>query len=143
MKPIVKQFKYGKHTIILETGAMARQADAAVMASMDDTSVFVTVCGVKDAVGEDRDFFPLTVDYQERSYAAGRIPGGYFKREGRPSEGETLIARLIDTSVICCRLATQWSQSGHTSHFGAPFGRQTTAPNSIKLCVKSPQRSLG
>lgn len=60
MKPIVKQFKYGKHTITLETGAMARQADAAVMASMDDTSVFVTVCGVKDAVGEDRDFFPLT-----------------------------------------------------------------------------------
>lgn len=99
MKPIVKQFKYGKHTITLETGAMARQADAAVMASMDDTSVFVTVCGVKDAVGEDRDFFPLTVDYQERSYAAGRIPGGYFKREGRPSEGETLIARLIDRPI--------------------------------------------
>ena len=78
---------------------MGRQADAAVMASMDDTSVFVTVCGVKEAAGEDRDFFPLTVDYQERSYAAGRIPGGYFKREGRPSEGETLIARLIDRPI--------------------------------------------
>ena len=99
MKPIVKQFKYGKHTVTLETGAMGRQADAAVMASMDDTSVFVTVVGVKDAVGEDRDFFPLTVDYQERAYAAGRIPGGYFKREGRPSEGETLIARLIDRPI--------------------------------------------
>ncbi|MGN1392893.1 MAG: polyribonucleotide nucleotidyltransferase [Succinivibrionaceae bacterium] len=99
MKPIVKQFKYGKHTITLETGAMGRQADAAVMASMDDTSVFVTVCAVKEAVEEDRDFFPLTVDYQERSYAAGRIPGGYFKREGRPSEGETLIARLIDRPI--------------------------------------------
>ncbi|MEE0987155.1 MAG: polyribonucleotide nucleotidyltransferase [Succinivibrionaceae bacterium] len=99
MKPIVKTFKYGRHTVTLETGAMGRQADAAVMASMDDTSVFVTVCGVKEAAGEDRDFFPLTVDYQERSYAAGRIPGGYFKREGRPSEGETLIARLIDRPI--------------------------------------------
>ena len=99
MKPIVKQFKYGKHTITLETGAMGRQADAAVMASMDDTSVFVTVVGVKEAVEEDRDFFPLTVDYQEKSYTAGRIPGGYFKREGRPSEGETLIARLIDRPI--------------------------------------------
>ena len=99
MKPIVKQFKYGKHTITLETGAMSRQAGAAVMARMDDTSVFVTVVGVKEDVEEDRDFFPLTVDYQEKSYAAGRIPGGYFKREGRPSEGETLIARLIDRPI--------------------------------------------
>ncbi len=99
MKPIVKTFKYGRHTITLETGAMGRQADAAVMASMDDTSVFVTVVGVKDAVKDDQDFFPLTVDYQERTYAAGRIPGGYFKREGRPSEGETLIARLIDRPI--------------------------------------------
>src|SRR5574344_1895151 len=78
---------------------MGRQADAAVMASMDDTSVFVTVCGVKEVAAEDRDFFPLTVDYQERTYAAGKIPGGYFKREGRPSEGETLIARLIDRPI--------------------------------------------
>ncbi len=101
MNPIVKQFKYGRHTITLETGAMGRQADAAVMASMDDTSVFVTVVGKKDKdpLKEDQDFFPLTVDYQERSYAAGRIPGGYFKREGRPSEGETLIARLIDRPI--------------------------------------------
>ncbi|MFC0309865.1 polyribonucleotide nucleotidyltransferase [Gallibacterium trehalosifermentans] len=98
MTPIVKQFKYGQHTVTLETGAIARQATAAVMASMDDTSVFVTVVAKKD-VKEGQDFFPLTVNYQERSYAAGRIPGGFFKREGRPSEGETLIARLIDRPI--------------------------------------------
>ncbi|WP_373818325.1 polyribonucleotide nucleotidyltransferase [Glaesserella sp.] len=98
MTPIVKQFKYGQHTVTLETGAIARQATAAVMASMDDTTVFVTVVAKKE-VKEGQDFFPLTVDYQERTYAAGRIPGGFFKREGRPSEGETLIARLIDRPV--------------------------------------------
>ena len=98
MTPIVKQFKYGQHTVTLETGAIARQATAAVMASMDDTTVFVTVVTKKD-VKEGQDFFPLTVDYQERTYAAGRIPGGFFKREGRPSEGETLVARLIDRPV--------------------------------------------
>ncbi|MFA9499759.1 polyribonucleotide nucleotidyltransferase [Mannheimia sp. E30BD] len=98
MTPIVKQFKYGQHTVTLETGAIARQATAAVMASMDDTTVFVTVVAKKD-VKEGQDFFPLTVDYQERTYAAGRIPGGFFKREGRPSEGETLVARLIDRPV--------------------------------------------
>ena len=98
MTPIVKQFKYGQHTVTLETGAIARQATVAVMASMDDTTVFVTVVAKKD-VKEGQDFFPLTVDYQERTYAAGRIPGGFFKREGRPSEGETLVARLIDRPV--------------------------------------------
>lgn len=98
MNPIVKQFKYGQHTVTLETGAIARQATAAVMASMDDTTVFVTVVAKKD-VKEGQDFFPLTVDYQERTYAAGKIPGGFFKREGRPSEGETLIARLIDRPI--------------------------------------------
>ncbi|WP_411354433.1 polyribonucleotide nucleotidyltransferase [Tolumonas auensis] len=77
---------------------MARQATAAVMVSMDDTAVLVTVVGKKEAV-EGRDFFPLTVNYQERTYAAGRIPGGFFKREGRPSEGETLTARLIDRPI--------------------------------------------
>lgn len=96
--PIVKQFKYGQHTVTLETGAIARQATAAVMASMDDTTVFVTVVAKKE-VKEGQDFFPLTVNYQERTYAAGRIPGGFFKREGRPSEGETLIARLIDRPI--------------------------------------------
>ena len=98
VNPIVKQFKYGQHTVTLETGAIARQATAAVMASMDDTSVFVTVVAKKD-VKEGQDFFPLTVNYQERTYAAGRIPGGFFKREGRPSEGETLVARLIDRPI--------------------------------------------
>lgn len=98
MTPIVKQFKYGQHTVTLETGAIARQATAAVMASMDDTTVFVSVVAKKD-VKEGQDFFPLTVNYQERTYAAGRIPGGFFKREGRPSEGETLIARLIDRPI--------------------------------------------
>lgn len=98
MTPIVKQFKYGQHTVTLETGAIARQATAAVMASMDDTAVLVSVVAKKE-VREGQDFFPLTVDYQERTYAAGRIPGGFFKREGRPSEGETLVARLIDRPV--------------------------------------------
>ncbi len=98
MNPIVKTFQYGQHTVTLETGVMARQATAAVMASMDDTAVFVSVVGKKEAV-EGRDFFPLTVNYQERAYAAGRIPGGFFKREGRPSEAETLIARLIDRPI--------------------------------------------
>ena len=77
---------------------MARQATAAVMVSMDDTAVFVTVVGQKKAK-PGQDFFPLTVNYQERTYAAGKIPGGFFRREGRPSEGETLIARLIDRPV--------------------------------------------
>ena len=90
-----QKFQYGRHTVTLETGIMARQATAAVMVNMDDTAVFVTVVANKK-VKEGQDFFPLTVNYQERTYAAGRIPGGFFKREGRPSEGETLIARLID-----------------------------------------------
>ncbi|ABM02668.1 Polyribonucleotide nucleotidyltransferase [Psychromonas ingrahamii 37] len=98
MTPIVKSFQYGEHTVTLETGVMARQATAAVMCSMDDTCVFVSVVG-KNADNQERDFFPLTVNYQEKTYAAGKIPGGFFKREGRPSEDETLIARLIDRPV--------------------------------------------
>ncbi|QFI53751.1 polyribonucleotide nucleotidyltransferase [Aeromonas simiae] len=98
MNPTVKSFQYGQHTVTLETGMMARQATGAVMVSMDDTCVFVTVVGKKEA-DLSRDFFPLTVNYQERTYAAGRIPGGFFRREGRPSEGETLIARLIDRPI--------------------------------------------
>jgi len=96
--PITKSFQYGQHTVTLETGVIARQATAAVLASMDDTSVLVTVVGKKEAKA-DQDFFPLTVNYQEKAYAAGKIPGGFFKREGRPSEGETLIARLIDRPI--------------------------------------------
>nr|WP_038142006.1 polyribonucleotide nucleotidyltransferase [Vibrio nigripulchritudo] len=98
VNPIVKTFQYGNHTVTIETGAIARQATAAVMVNMDDTAVFVSVVGKKEAV-EGQDFFPLTVNYQERTYAAGKIPGGFFKREGRPSEGETLTARLIDRPI--------------------------------------------
>jgi len=98
VNPIVKSFEYGQHTVTLETGVIARQADAAVLASMGDTTVLVTVVGKKEAEA-GRDFFPLTVNYQEKSYAAGKIPGGFFKREGRPSEDETLIARLIDRPI--------------------------------------------
>ena len=87
--------QYGQHSITFETGEIARQADGAVMVSMGDTVVLVTVVGSKDS-NPDKDFFPLTVDYQERIYAAGRIPGSYFKREGRPTEKEVLTSRLID-----------------------------------------------
>ncbi|WP_417348366.1 polyribonucleotide nucleotidyltransferase [Ferrimonas sp.] len=98
MNPVIKSFEYGRHTVTLETGVIARQADAAVLASMGDTTVLVTVVGKKQA-DPGRDFFPLTVNYQEKTYAAGKIPGGFFKREGRPSEGETLTARLIDRPI--------------------------------------------
>lgn len=95
MSHISKAVQYGAHTLTLETGEIARQADAAVIASLGDTAVLVTVVGRKDA-DPNKDFFPLTVDYQEKTYAAGKIPGGFFKREGRPSEKETLTCRLID-----------------------------------------------
>jgi polyribonucleotide nucleotidyltransferase len=90
-----KTLSYGKHQLTLETGEIARQSSGAVMVSLDDTVVLVTVVGRKDAK-PDQDFFPLTVDYQERTYAAGKIPGSFFKREGRPSEKEILTSRLID-----------------------------------------------
>ncbi len=95
MKAIKKTISYGRHQLTLETGEIARQADGAVLVSLDDTVVLVTVVG-KTEVKPGQDFFPLTVDYQERTYAAGKIPGGFFKREGRPSEKETLTSRLID-----------------------------------------------
>ncbi|OUS31336.1 polyribonucleotide nucleotidyltransferase [Thalassotalea sp. 42_200_T64] len=98
MTPITKTFEYGQHTVTLETGVIARQATAAVMASMDDTCVLVSVVGKKEAKA-GQDFFPLTVNYQEKTYAAGKIPGGFFKREGRPSEEETLTCRLIDRPI--------------------------------------------
>ena len=98
MNPIRKQFKYGEHLVTLETGEIARQADAAVMVDMAGTVVLVTAVGKREA-SPDTDFFPLRVDYQEKAYAAGKIPGGFFKREGRPSEKETLTARLIDRPV--------------------------------------------
>ena len=89
-----KTFQYGQHTITFETGEIARQADGAVMVSMGDTVVLVTVVGSKK--NSDKDFFPLTIDYQERIYAAGRIPSSFYKREGRPTEKDTLTSRLID-----------------------------------------------
>ncbi len=93
-----KTFSYGPHTVTLETGELARQADGAVLATMGETVVLVTACAAKSAV-PGRDFFPLTVNYIEKTYAAGRIPGGFFKREGRPSERETLTSRLIDRPI--------------------------------------------
>src|SRR5690625_2033463 len=93
-----KEFKFGDDTIVLETGHYARQATGAVMVTSGDTSVLVTAVAKKEA-DPSKDFFPLTVNYQERTYAAGRIPGGFFKREGRPSEKETLTSRLIDRPI--------------------------------------------
>ncbi|MCB1819081.1 MAG: polyribonucleotide nucleotidyltransferase [Chromatiaceae bacterium] len=98
MNPIKKTFQFGEHTVTLETGEIARQADAAVMVNMADTVVLVTVVYDKN-LDSGRDFFPLTVDYQEKTYAAGKIPGGFFRREGRPSEKEILTSRLIDRPI--------------------------------------------
>lgn len=98
MNPVIKQFKFGEQNFTLETGRIARQATGAVLVSTDDVSVLVTVVGAKQPAA-GKDFFPLSVHYQEKTYAAGRIPGGYFKREGRPSEKETLTSRLIDRPI--------------------------------------------
>ena len=95
---ITKTFQYGQHQVTLETGEIARQASGAVLVSIEDTVVLATVVAKKDAK-PGQDFFPLTVDYMEKTYAAGRIPGGFFKREGRPSEKETLTSRLIDRPI--------------------------------------------
>ena len=97
MNPIRKEFQYGEHRVVMETGEIARQANGAVLINMADTVLLVTVVG-KTADG-GRDFFPLTVNYQEKTYAAGKIPGGFFKREGRPAEKETLTCRLIDRPI--------------------------------------------
>ncbi len=98
MGAIKKSFQYGDHTVTIETGEIARQADGAVLVTMNETVVLVTAVGLKKAT-PGRDFFPLTVNYQEKTYAAGRIPGGFFKREGRPTEKETLTSRLIDRPI--------------------------------------------
>lgn len=95
---VSKTFQYGQHSVTLETGEIARQASGAVMVSVEDTVVLATVVAKKDAK-PGQDFFPLTVDYIEKTYAAGKIPGGFFKREGRPSEKETLTSRLIDRPI--------------------------------------------
>jgi len=96
--PIRKEFKYGNDTVILETGKVARQATGAVLVTIGNTTVLATVVGRKSA-NPDAGFFPLTVNYQEKTYAAGKIPGGFFKREGRPTEKETLTSRLIDRPI--------------------------------------------
>ncbi|MBU0753296.1 MAG: polyribonucleotide nucleotidyltransferase [Gammaproteobacteria bacterium] len=98
LTPIKKSFTYGAHTVTLETGEIGRQSDGAVLVNMDDTVVLATVVAKREAKA-GQDFFPLTVDYIEKFYAAGRIPGGFLKREGRPSEKETLISRLIDRPI--------------------------------------------
>ena len=98
MSATKKSFQYGAHAVTIETGELARQADGAVLVSMGDTVVLVTAVGLKKPT-PGRDFFPLTVNYQEKTYAAGRIPGGFFKREGRPTEKETLTSRLIDRPI--------------------------------------------
>ena len=98
LNPIRKEFKYGNDTVVMETGKVARQATGAVMVSIGGTSVLTTVVGRKTAK-PGQDFFPLTVNYQEKTYAAGKIPGGFFKREGRPTEKETLTSRLIDRPI--------------------------------------------
>jgi polyribonucleotide nucleotidyltransferase len=98
INPVRKTFQWGGHQVTLETGRIARQATGAVLVSMDDVSVLCTVVGAKTAK-EGQDFFPLSVHYQERTYSAGKIPGGFFKREGRPSEKETLTSRLIDRPI--------------------------------------------
>ncbi len=95
MSVVKKSFQYGSHELVLETGEFARQAGGAVMVTMDDTVVLVTAVVMKEA-DPGRDFFPLTINYQEKTFAAGKIPGGFFKREGRPAEKETLTSRLID-----------------------------------------------
>ena len=97
MNPVRKQFQYGDRTVTIETGEIARQADGAVIIDVEGTTLLVTVVGKKEPSGGD--FFPLTVNYMEKAYAAGKIPGGFFKREGRPSEQETLISRLIDRPI--------------------------------------------
>ena len=98
MEVFEKKFKYGKNEVVIETGRIARQATGAVLVSVDNTSVLCTVVGAKEAKS-GADFFPLGVHYQEKAYASGKIPGGFFKREGRPSEKETLTSRLIDRPI--------------------------------------------
>ena len=98
MNPVIKKFKYGNQDVTLETGRIARQAAGSVMVTIDDTSVLVAVTGSKEAK-PGQDFFPLSVHYQEKQYAVGKIPGGYIKRESRPSEKETLTSRLIDRPI--------------------------------------------
>src|SRR3546814_2381160 len=119
--PVKKTFRYGKHEVTFETAAIARQATAAVMVHVDETVVFVSVVGKKEAK-PDQDFFPLTVDYMERFYAGGRIPGGFFKREGRPTEkrseehtSELQSLMRISYAVFCLKKKIYEKQKQYTS----------------------------
>jgi len=98
LNSVKRTINFGQHELTLETGEIARQSSGAVLVSLGETVVLVTVVGKKEAK-PGQDFFPLTVDYQEKTYAAGKIPGGFFKREGRPSEKEILTSRLIDRPI--------------------------------------------
>ena len=98
MNSVSKKFQYGDHEVMIETGKIARQATASVVVTMKETVVLVAVVATKSA-REGQDFFPLTVNYEEKTYAAGKIPGGFFRREGRPTEKETLTCRLIDRPI--------------------------------------------
>mgnify|MGYP001491680947 CR=1 FL=1 len=138
MEPVSVRFDYGSRSVIFETGKIARQASGAVLASMGDTVVLCTVVGRPG--GEPRDFFPLTVDYQERTYAAGKIPGGFFKREGRPSEREILNSRLIDRPVAARMLARRATQGLETS---APTMKKTTPQTGQQRYFFRPLRSTG
>ena len=93
MNPVIKTFQFGNDTVTLETGRIARQATGAVLVTMGQTQLLCTVVGAKEAA-DGQSFFPLSVHYQEKAYAAGKIPGGFFKREGRPSEKETLLSLI-------------------------------------------------
>ena len=99
MNPVTKSFQYGGQTVTLETGRIARQASGAVLVTVENTSVLCTVVAEKTA-RPGRDFFPLTVNYQEKTYAAGKIPGGFFKREGRLADREVLVSRFIDRKLF-------------------------------------------
>ncbi len=102
-----KELNWGGRRLVLETGKIARQADGAVLATYGETTVLCTAVAMKSAK-PGQDFFPLTVNYQEKTFAAGKIPGGFFKREGRPSEKETLVSRLIDRPIaaaVCAGLS--------------------------------------
>ena len=116
MNPVIKKFQFGQSTVTLETGRIARQASGAVLVTVDDdVTVLVTVVGAKTA-DPSKGFFPLSVHYQEKTYAAGKIPGGFFKREARPSEKETLTSRLIDRPInlpINQELKAQTSELSH------------------------------
>jgi polyribonucleotide nucleotidyltransferase len=107
-----KDIEWGGKTLSLETGKVARQADGAVMATLGETTVLCTAVAASSP-RPGQDFFPLTVNYQEKTFAAGKIPGGFFKREGRPSEKETLVSRLIDRPIT--RYFRQISNATHRS----------------------------